>query len=140
MPGADATHWKFMRFAIVGASSAAIYFFIVWYLLESTSLSMFSSSLIGYVLVVGATYLAQRNWTFRSKAPFGQSLAKYVGVQVLCMLITAGLSQFFATLLSLVPLHASLLSTLITSLISFVLNLFWVFAGHEQEPSQACED
>ena len=83
--------------------------------------------LIGYVLVVGATYLAQRNWTFRSNAPHGRSLARYIAVQLLCMLVTACLSQFFMTLLSLVPLHASLLSTAITSVISFVLSLYWVF-------------
>lgn len=128
----NATHWKFARFIVVGASSAAIYFFIVWNLLERTSLSMFSSSLIGYILVVGATYVAQRNWTFRSNAPHGRSLAKYIAVQLLCMLVTAGLSQFFTSLLSLVPIHASLLSTVFTSLISFVLSLLWVFGDSRQ--------
>lgn len=124
----NAADWKLLRFILVGTCSAAIYFSLVWLLLETTSLSMFSSSVIGYSLVVGATYLAQRNWTFRSSAPYGQSLLKYLGVQLLCMLVTAALSQLFASLLNLVPLHASLLSTAITSVISFVLSLFWVFA------------
>ena len=102
-----------LRFVIVGASSSGLYFLSVWLLLEYTAISMLWSSALSYSALVGLAYLAQRNWTFRSRAPHRQSLTRYLCLQMLCMTLTAIMSQGLVTAFSLGSLIAAITSTII---------------------------
>lgn len=65
------------RFAVVGLSGAAVYYALLWSLVELGGVPPLGASSIAFVLVVGENYLLHRRWTFASRAAHRQALPRF---------------------------------------------------------------
>jgi putative flippase GtrA len=114
-----------IRFVIVGAACAGLYFLLLWALL-STPLGPALSGALAYGAAFVVAYRLQHGWTFRGGAPHRRALPRYAALQCTCAL----LSSVLATLLlryGLNDLLAAALATVGLSAFSFVMSRYWVF-------------
>ena len=94
-------------------------------------------STLCYALMIGPVYLLHRRFTFPSEAPHRQALPRYVGVQVMALLL-ASLFGFVAyRMLGLPTLWASLFVTVLTSGLNFMVLKIWAFAHHPRAEAAA---
>lgn len=74
---------RLARFGLVGAAGSVVYFALLWTLVEWVGLSVMASTSIAFVIVVLENYVLHRHWTFRSIAPHGQALPRFLFMSVL---------------------------------------------------------
>ena len=72
-----------VRFALVGLSGAAVYYALLWSLVELGGQPALAASSLAFAVVVVENYLLHRHWTFASRAPHRQALPRFV-LMALC--------------------------------------------------------
>jgi putative flippase GtrA len=126
-----------VRFVMVGLTNTALYYVLFYCLLSYAHLAPYISSAIAYSLLVGVGFMLHHAWTFRSTAPKGVAFAKYLTLQMSCMLLTAGITELVFYLYVADPRLVSLVTTIIAGFISLVASKLWVFA--DQHPASRGE-
>jgi putative flippase GtrA len=116
---------RMSRFILTGMAAAAVFFSIALALMRA-GLAPFLATLLAYALSFVAGYYLQHGWTFRACHAHRQSLPRYLAVQFGCCMV-CGLAAQAALLAGLPPLLLSLLTTVATSIISFIASTLWVF-------------
>ena len=66
-----------VRFALVGLSGAAVYYALLWSLVELGGQPALAASSLAFAVVVVENYLLHRRWTFASRAPHRQALPRF---------------------------------------------------------------
>jgi putative flippase GtrA len=117
---------QWLRFAAVGVTNtllstaifAALFHLGVHYLLASA-----------LAFAVGAlnSYTLNRRWTFRSHAPRGPELARFIGVQAVGLGVNLALLAALVEVVGIRHVVAQLLAFPVASLVMFVLSRQWAF-------------
>lgn len=126
---------RFIRFVIVGGGSAILYFLLMWLCRSSLGLTPFLATICAYSASFCAAYTLQHRWTFRSGTTHRITLPRYALVQVICAVLTAGVTQAIS---HAYPQAAdgilAGISTALASSLSFVLSSRWAFSSASRRP------
>lgn len=122
-------------FVMVGGSGALAFVVLSSLLVGAhPGLPSWTVSTLCWAALIGPVYLAHRRFSFRSDAPHGQALPRYVGVQV-CALVLASLFSYVCYgLFALPAVWASLMVTGLVSGVNFVVLRLWAFAHGRTRP------
>jgi putative flippase GtrA len=117
---------RLVRFITVGVGAAAL-LLVLAYLFISIGLPPFAAGLAGYGGAFLAAYTAQRCWTFGAAHGHGHALPRYFVLQAGCALTSGGLAHIAVDGLGMAPLTTSVLITVATSAVSYIVSSRWVF-------------
>ena len=118
-----------LSFLIIGASAA-----IAFVALSAVAVSMpiglpkWLVSAACYAAFIVPVYLLHRRFSFRSAAPHGQALPRYVVVQLAGLALATGFSWLAYGLVGLPTPVAALLVIGLTSGVNFVILRLWAFS------------
>ncbi len=93
-----------------------------------TGLPKWVVSAICYAAFIVPVYLLHRRYSFRSSAPHGQALPRYVAVQVGAVVLAALFSWVAYGIVGLPSLFAALLVSALTAGVNFIILRRWAFA------------
>jgi len=114
-------------FLAVGAAGAGAYVALST-AFNAAGAAAWIASIAAYATTIPAVYLAQRNFTFQSRAPHLSSFPKYVASQLLGLTLAGILPYVVAQGIGLPPVVAfALVAVTIAAVNLFVLR-FWAFA------------
>ncbi len=66
-----------VRFALVGLAGAAMYYALLWSMVELAGMPPLGASSLAFALVVAENYVLHRYWTFSSSAPHRRALPRF---------------------------------------------------------------
>jgi len=66
-----------LRFAVVGLVGSAVYYALLWSMVELGGVPVLPASTFAFAVVVLENYLLHRSWTFSSCAPHRQALPRF---------------------------------------------------------------
>ena len=112
----------FGRFLVVGAISTSVHYGVLIAAVELLKWTAVIGSGCGFSIGAVVSYLLNRTHTFRSDAPHGTAVLRFVGVLAVGLGLNLMLMHVFTVRLGWPYLIAQMLTT--------GLVLFWHFAGH----------
>ena len=121
---------QLLSFLVVGGSGA-----VCFIALSNLAIGLHSgvanwiTSALCYAALIGPVYLMHRRFSFRSEAPHGHALPRYVAVQLSALALASLFSFILFGFFGLPTLLASLLVTGLTSGVNFMILRLWAFAG-----------
>ncbi len=119
---------RFLRFSVIGAATAAIYFLILAFHLEVLRLSYTLSISITYVVSVVFHFIANRLFTFEAeKTSVLIQLPKYLILLFVNYLLTILIVRFVVDKVGLTPYYGVLLSVPIIMVVGYSLSKFWIY-------------
>ena len=118
---------KVFRFGVVGLSTAALYYALLYGSVEALGLNATLASSGVYVLVLGFNYLMHHSWTFSQSTAHTHTLSRYLlmvfcGFMINAVIMYAGVS--LAGMNYLLVQGAAMLSVISWN---FTVSLLWVF-------------
>ena len=120
---------RLVRFGAVGVSSTLLYAAIAWTLTGGARMGAATSSLLAYAAAGVFSYLAQRNFTFRSTATHREAAPRFVAVCVLGAAAAAAAPLLLTDRLGLPPLVAIGVTCVLVPLINYLVLSRLVFRG-----------
>jgi putative flippase GtrA len=119
----------FISFLVYGGIAAAIYVGLTALIIElRTGVPDWIVSSLCYGALIFPVYYVHRRWSFRSTAPHGHALPRYVVVQLCGLALVATFSYVAFETLHLPGIAGATLVMLASALIKFVVLRFWAFA------------
>ena len=120
-------YWpKSIKFILVGAvNTVATY--ALYVILVNAGLQYAVALTLDYLVGILSGYLMNRHWTFVSHDSTHRSLVKYITTYVLVYLINLILLSLIVGLKILDPVFGQVLALGVVTMISFLLQNFWVF-------------
>ncbi|MEY4760492.1 MAG: hypothetical protein RLZZ200_348 [Pseudomonadota bacterium] len=112
----------FGRFLIVGGISTSVHYVVLAAVVELLHRSAVFGSGVGFAVGAVVSYFLNRRHTFRSDAPHGQAVMRFVIVLAVGLVLNLILMQWFTAHWGWPYLLAQMVTTVIV--------LFWHFAGH----------
>jgi putative flippase GtrA len=117
-----------LRFLVVGASTALLYFGLTFLLVEGLTLQTTLASTIAYIVTVCYNYLLHYHWTFVSDAPHGQVLVKYLLTCVGGLVLNGLIMHVGVMLLSAHYMVVQIIAAGAVVCWSLFVSTLWVFA------------
>ncbi|MBE9538846.1 MAG: GtrA family protein [Proteobacteria bacterium] len=117
------------RFGIVGATTAALYYGLLYAGVELLALDAVLSSSAAYIIVIVANYLMHYSWTFAVSSPHTTALKRYL-VMTGCGFFINGLIMYIGV--SVLQLNYLLIQAIAMGVVilwNFCLSSLWVFRG-----------
>lgn len=121
---------RLFRFLMVGVGAALLLLVLSW-LLVSSGLSPFTGSVVAYAIAVVVAYSAQRGWTFGGQHDHTHAMPRYLTLQAACAAFSGLVSHIAVTQFGLSPLAMSVVTTVMTSTVSYVVSSLWVFPARD---------
>lgn len=120
--------WQLVRFCIVGLSTFALNFFLVWLFYGKAGLDYRITVTCAYFITVIAHFMLNRSFTYRQKggAVFPET-TKYLMMLFANYLITLSVTIVTVELLGLTPYYGIVFSVFATAFYSFLLMKHFVF-------------
>ena len=117
-----------VTFTGVGVAGAAAYVALST-LLVTLGIAAWVASLVSYAVLIPVIYLAQRNFTFRSRVQHRSSFPKYFATQLLGLAL-AGVVPFFVVEDGRSSaILAFVLVVFLVPALTFILLRFWTFSS-----------
>jgi putative flippase GtrA len=125
---------QWLRFAAVGVTNTLLSTAIFAVLFHLGVHYLLASAL---AFAVGAlnSYTLNRRWTFRSHAPRGPELARFVGVQAVGLGVNLALLAALVEVAGIRHVVAQLLAFPVASLVMFALSRQWAFKNAHWTPA-----
>ena len=123
----SASAGKTMRFALVGAVCAVLYFHLCYGLKAGLGWSAFSAALVAYLVCLAIGYAGQKHFAFKSNSGHNKSLPRYAVLQVAVALFTALSTEWATHVMDFSAFYVSAFATLVAGGISFLVSYHWVF-------------
>ncbi|MBI4922637.1 MAG: GtrA family protein [Devosia nanyangense] len=121
---------QLLSFVVIGGAAAAVFVGLSAVAVAlPTGLPKWLVSALCYAAFIVPVYLLHRRYSFRSEAPHGQALPRYVVVQVAGLALATGFSWLAYSLFGLANVPAALLVIGLTSGVNFVILRVWAFSG-----------
>jgi putative flippase GtrA len=117
---------RIFRFALVGLSSTAIYFALLWCLRDFIA-SVIALTALCYLISMVYNFVLQSAFTFRAGAPTRHSLLRFALMHFAAMGINSALMAGLVTGLRVPMFAAQILVTALISVTVFVLSKHWVY-------------
>jgi putative flippase GtrA len=86
--------FRLVRFALVGLAGAAVFYLVLWTLVEHAQVAVMPATSIAFLLVIAENYVLHRRWTFRSADSHSQTLPPFVILSAAGFGINAALMWF----------------------------------------------
>ena len=116
------------KFAIVGVANTLLDMGVFWLLSVLLGINPYISQVISYSCGMLNSYIFNRSWTFRSQAKFfSPALLRFIILNLIMLGISTGLLFVLLDILAVPKIIAKVGATIITLVISFVVNRLWVF-------------
>ncbi len=116
------------KFAIVGVANTLLDMGVFWLLSVLLGINPYISQVISYSCGMLNSYIFNRSWTFRSQAKFfSPALLRFIILNLIMLGISTGLLFVLLDILAVPKMIAKVGATIITLVISFVVNRLWVF-------------
>jgi putative flippase GtrA len=131
-PGLFSHFLAFAKFGLVGATTAAIYFAVLWFFDSILGSKYIASVSVAYAVSTGFHFLANRHFTFAATQgrQHGQFI-RYMGLWFINYLITILVVGFSVEQLLLSPYIGVCVAVLFTMCTGYVLARYWVFKVKE---------
>jgi len=114
-------------FAVVGVAATATHVAAALAARELAHLSPLAANLVGYLCAVGVSYLGNARFTFRRAVWHGPQFVRFVGVSLIGLALTQGLTWLLVEQLDW-PFGAGLaIVAVAVPALSFVLQRIWAF-------------
>jgi putative flippase GtrA len=121
---------QFIKFCLVGGTSAAMNFVVLYFLTELFDVWYVYSAIFGFIVSATFNFSANKFWTFRSQqkgmAALGQAV-RYIIVMVSGLIINTVLIYSFTEFERLDYRLSWVLATGLVTLWNFCLNRLWTF-------------
>jgi putative flippase GtrA len=122
------------RFLVVGVSNTALSFVVFWlclWLLPRHPVQATVAQLVSYVAGIFWSFVWNRRWTFRSRAPAAGQAVRFTVLQVAVALVSSAQIGLAVDYLGL-PVIPSWVAVLgFTTVVNFVGSRYWVFRDAE---------
>jgi putative flippase GtrA len=120
--------FSFAKFGIVGATTAAIYFLVMWVADSILGLNYIAAVSVAYFVSTIFHFLANRHFTFGAvKERHGHQFIRYLVMWVLNYLITIAVVGVSVERFLLSPYIGVCVSVVFTMFTGYVLARYWVF-------------
>jgi putative flippase GtrA len=125
----------FARFGLVGATTAAIYFFVMWFGDAILGLRYIAFVTLAYSLSTVFHFLANRLFTFSAaRARLKSQITRYIIMFLVNYLITILVVGLCVEKLHMSPYTVIIISVFLTMCVGYILGSYWVFkVGKEAE-------
>lgn len=127
--------WSFLRFSASSLAGAAVDIWAAWLLLDflrpffaSEYLRILTATVLARAVSILLNYLLNRNFVFREKRKGGRSLARYLMLCVLIILLSASGVFALYTLFGLNEKAGKVICDMLLFLVSYRVQMRWVFA------------
>ena len=118
---------KFIRFSVVGACTALLYYGLLFFFVEGLRMDATMASSIVYIIVVIFNYAMHHSWTFDGPRSHAKSLLRYV-IMVSCGFLINGFIMYAgATEAGWNYLLVQTLAVLVIVPWNFFVSMLWVF-------------
>jgi len=118
----------FAKFALVGATTAAIYFFAMWLANTIFGFQYIAAVSLAYFISTVFHFLANKHFTFSAgHGLYGNQIARYSLLWFVNYLITIVVVGLCVEKLKFSPYIGVCVSVLITMFVGYVLGRYWVF-------------
>lgn len=121
---------QFVKFGIVGVSNTLISFAVYILLLKVFGVWYLAASGIGFAVGAVNGFLWNRAWTFRGHVGDALTPVRWFVVQSCGLLVDLGLVYVFVDGLGLDELVGQVMTTMIVTVLTFLVNRAWTFRGH----------
>lgn len=118
-----------IRFVIIGGVATSVQYAILIVLVRFASSEPVVASTIGFAISAVLNYLANRRFTFRSRARHGDAVPRFVLVALVGLLINASILAVLHDAMGLHYLVAQVAATGATLMWNFWFNRIWTFAS-----------
>jgi putative flippase GtrA len=127
------THrWQIMRFGLVGVTTFALNFFVVWLLFGKLELNYRMAVTCAYFLTVIVHFFLNRSFTYQKKnESVTPDTARYIVMLLINYLITLTVVSTTVDLIGLTPYYGIIFSVMFTAFSSFFLMKYFVFPHQE---------
>ena len=116
---------RVLRFGVVGASNAVIGFTVFRVALHACA--AFYSQALAYTVGTLWSYYWNRRWTFQSQGNVAAEAARFFGLQIGFMVLSASLLGLLVDRLRFAAGLSWLAVAVLTTLLNFVLSRYWAF-------------
>lgn len=131
---------RLIRFVIVGISNAILSFLVFQLLLLALSSKMHwaagISQVVGYAAGVAWSFFWNQRWTFITTRHPNRQFARFVFLQTVLLVLTAGTIQGSVSILHIQPTLSWLLVMSIATLVNFIACRNWVFRKSKSSSEQ----
>ena len=121
--------FKFIRYALVGLLSSAIYLTSVYFLVSKNNIDHKLASVLGYCAAIPVNFVFNRHFSFRSKGPIGRELVGFVTTHFVGMAFTYGMMALFVDRFRVSYLLIAAFTILALPVLNFFILNLWVFSG-----------
>ena len=119
---------KGLRFAVVGAITALIYFVLLSGLMRYGAMDYRWAVTIAYVAAVSFHFVANRRYTFRAHdAPAARQAVRYLALLALNYVVMVAVATGLVELFGFAPLIGAGAAVAVTTVVAFALAHSWVF-------------
>jgi putative flippase GtrA len=119
---------RFLKFGLVGAATAAIYFLVLAFHLEGLGADYNLAVSIAYIVSVVFQFIANKHFTFKSETTnVPLQLAKYLVLLLINYLVTILVVRFVVENLGLTAYHGVLASVPLIMVVGYLLSKPWIF-------------
>lgn len=95
------TRKRLVRFALVGGSSAGLYFLLLYVGVDLLKVDATLASSITYLVVITYNYLMHYSWTFEATGPHASALRRFLLMNLVGFFLNAAIMFVGVTLLEL---------------------------------------
>lgn len=119
---------RFLKFGLVGAATAAIYFLVLAFYLEVLGANYNLAVSIAYIVSVVFQFITNKYFTFKSETTSVlPQLLKYLVLLTINYLLTILVVRFVVEKLGLTAYHGVLASIPLIMVVGYLLSKHWIF-------------
>lgn len=119
---------RFLIFLIVGGFNTLFGYALFALFFKVGQLHYTMSLLLAYAVGVFLSYATHKRFTFQQAKAKGQSLPKYISSYAVIFILNSLLLSLLVEVLTLDPLLGQMIAIVIVTILTFVIQKYWVFA------------
>lgn len=128
MPAAEPSPiGQLAAFVAIGAAGAGAFVTLSSLAVQLTGSQSWLVNALCYAILIGPVYLAHRRFSFQSDLPHRHALPRYIGVQVMALVLVMLFSYVVYGVLGMTSVFAATLVIGLTSALNFAVLRGWAF-------------
>lgn len=124
---ASALNEKAIRFVLVGAITAGIYFLVLHISINYIAVKPEIGVIVAYILAIIINYSIHQYWTYGSPDKIRRTWYKFFLVNALILAFNVAITRYLPPLTGMDLLHVQIVFGLVAASLTFVAQLKWVF-------------
>ena len=116
-----------LRFSVVGVTTAAIYYGLLFAGVEGLHLNAVLVSAMAYPMILAVNYLLHYRWTYATSSPHAIALKRYLFMSGCGFLINVSIMYFGVAFLQANYLLVQTIAMVVVIVWNYVMSSLWVF-------------